>query len=135
MSFQSKKIQTWTVNLETQAGSLAKVFNAFKEAGVNTVSCWSYEMGPGQAQGIFYSENPTQAKDVLTKIGKKPQQTWACYAWGNDQVGVYAEALNKIAKAGVNLHATDAFAVGGKFATVFFAADEDQAKLCKALGC
>jgi predicted amino acid-binding ACT domain protein len=68
-------------------------------------------------------------------MGKNPAQGWACYAEGSDQVGVYADLLQKIAKAGINLHATDAFAVGGKFATVFFAEQKDVPALCKALGC
>ncbi len=66
-------------------------------------------------------------------MGKDPRFGKACWAEGKDAIGQYAALLKKIAAAGVNLHATDAFGVEGHFATVFFA--EDFQGLCKALGC
>ena len=42
--------------------------------------------------------------------------------------------LEKLAKAGINIEATDAFGIGGKFATVIFVAEGDVAKAAKALG-
>jgi len=35
----------------------------------------------------------------------------------------------------VNLEATDAFGIGGKFAAVLFANQKDIPKLCQTLGC
>lgn len=133
MATQIKKIQTLTVPLDAKPGALAKVYGAFQEAGVNILASWAYEMGPGQAQAHFYAENTTKAKDCLTKLGKKTTLDDAVFAEGDDRVGVYAEILGKAAKANVNLSATDAFAVKGRFATVLFA--EDTAALCKVLGC
>ena len=51
-----------------------------------------------------------------------------------DQIGNYHSVLEKISKAGVNIEATDAFGIGGKFATVIFVAEGDVAKAAKALG-
>jgi hypothetical protein len=42
--------------------------------------------------------------------------------------------LQKIAKAGINIEATDAFAIGGRFATVIFVAESDVPKTAMALG-
>jgi len=123
MATHVTKIQTLTVPLETQPGSLGKVYSAFKEAGVNIIASWAYEMGPGQAQAHFYAVDTHKAKDVLTKMGKTPTFDDAVYAEGDDRVGVYDELLAKAAKAGVNIDATDAFGVKGKFAAVFFAKD------------
>jgi hypothetical protein len=39
-----------------------------------------------------------------------------------------------MAKAGINIEATDAFAIGGKFATVIFVAESDVPKAAKVLG-
>ncbi len=133
MATNVKKITTLTVPLDAKAGSLSQVYSAFKEAGINILASWAYEMGPGQAQAHFYAADTTKAKDVLTKMGRKPTLDDAVYAEGDDRTGVYAELLGKVAKAGVNIEATDAFGVNGKFATVFFA--KDTAALCKALGC
>jgi len=135
MAASVKKIETIEVDLQARPGALSEVYCAFRDAGVNVVASWAFEMGPGQAKGIFCASDTAKAIDVLTKRGLKPVSGNACWAQGEDAIGVYCELLEKIKNAGVNLHATDAFAVGGKFATVFFADAKDYAALCKALNC
>jgi len=131
MATKVKKIQTLTVALDTKPGALAQVYGAFREAGVNVLASWGYQMGPGQAQAHFWAADTKKATDVLTKMGKNPTIDDAVFAEGDDKVGAYSELLAKITKAGVNIEATDAFALQGKFATVFFADDTDA--LYKAL--
>ncbi len=135
MATQTRKIQTLVVSLETKPGALAHIYGAFREENVNVLASWGYEMGPGQAQAVLYPEDFTKAKKVLTQLGLKPTESYACYATGDDKVGAYAELLHKISKAGINLHATDAFSINGKWATVFFAEEKDLPTLCNALGC
>ena len=132
---QVKKIQTLKVKLKPEPGSWSTVFSAFKGAGVNVVASWAYEMGPGDAEGIVYPSDLNKAKAALTKLGLSATPMTAVYAEDTDKVGIYADLLAKIAAAGVNLAATDAFGVGGRFATVFFADEKDVPALCKALGC
>ncbi len=134
MSYKAKKIQTVDVNLPAEPGSLAKVYSAFKESGVNVVASWGYEMGPGQAQAHFLVSDVPKCKTTLTKMGMKPTVTDACWLEGEDKVGTYAEVLTKISKAGINIGATDAIAIDGKFASVLFCAKPtDFATLCKTL--
>src|SRR5262245_1085008 len=114
MATKVKKITVLTVSLEPAPGALSTVYSAFKEAGVNILAAWGYEMGPGQAQAHFYAADDKKAKEVLVKLGKKPTPDDAVWAEGDDKVGAYAELLAKIAKAGVNISATDAFALQGK---------------------
>ena len=135
MATKVTKIETLTVDLETKPGALAQIYAAFQEAGVNVHSNWAYEMGPGKAQAIFHVSHIGKASDVLTKLGKNPETGTACRAEGEETTGIYHELLQKIAAAGVNLDATDAYGIGGKFAAVFFAGPKDQAALCKALDC
>ncbi len=134
MTTTIKKVETLTIHLATEAGALAKVYRAFKEAGVNIIGSWGFEMGPGHAEAIFYAEDTAKAKDVLTKLDKNPTTGNACFVTGTDKIGTYSELLEKIAAAGVNLNATDAIGVGGNFATLFFAGEKDFPNLCKALG-
>lgn len=135
MATQVTKIQTLRVALNTQPGALGEVYNAFREANVNVIACCGYEIGPGKAEAVFYASDTNRAKDVLTKMGKNPALGNACFAQGDDKVGVYADLLQKIAREKINLHATEAFGVGGKFAGVFFCEEKDVPTLCKALGC
>ena len=134
MGFKAKKVQTVDVKLAAEPGSLAKVYGAFKEAGVNVIASWGYEMGPNEAQAHFLASDMSKCKTTLTKMGMKPTITDACWIEGDDKMGTYAEVLTKLAKAEINIGATDAFAIDGKFASVLFCAEpSDFATLCKTL--
>lgn len=131
----SKKIEIITYKLEAKPGALAKVFASFKDAKVNVIASWAYQMGPQEAQGHVYATDGAKAKEVLTKLGAQPKVESACYVEDTDEVGRYAALLKQIGDAGINLDATDAIAIGGKFAAVIFANQKDIPKLCQVLGC
>jgi hypothetical protein len=131
----TKKIDTLTFKLEPKPGALAKLYASFREANVNVLATWAYQMGPNDAQGHVYASDTAKAKDVLTKIGKAPKVEQAVYVEDVDEIGRYATLLKKIADAGINLEATNALAIGGKYAAVLFADQKDIPKLCQTLGC
>jgi hypothetical protein len=130
----AKKIDLLTVKLDPKTGALAQVLGALREAKVNITASWAYQMGPGEAQAHFFTGDLDRAKKALTKVGKTPKTESAFWVDDADQIGNYHSVVQKIAQAGINIEATDAFAIGGKFATVIFVAENDVAKTAKALG-
>lgn len=52
-----KRIQTLDVHLPTEPGSLARIYGNFREAGVNVIAGWAYEMNPTDARAHFYVED------------------------------------------------------------------------------
>jgi len=130
----AKKIDLLTVKIDPEPGALAQVLGAFREAKVNLTASWAYQMGPGEAQAHFFTGDLDRAKQALTKLGKTPKTESAFWVDDADQIGNYHSVLQKIAQAGINIEATDAFAIGGKFATVIFVAENDVPKAAKALG-
>lgn len=135
MSLRICRIQTLTVELDAKPGSLASVLRAFHEAKVELVANWAYEMGPNQAQAHFYPCDLNHAKSVLLKMGKKPKIEWACYAEGEDRLGIYLDVLQKAASADVNISASDAISTGSRFAACFFCDEKQYPKFCEAVGC
>jgi hypothetical protein len=131
----AKKVELVTFKLEAKPGALAKVYASFRDAKVNVIATWAYQMGPSEAQGHIYASDTAKAKDVLAKLGREPKIEYACYVEDTDEIGRYASLLKKIADAGINLEATDAFAIGGKYATLLFVQQKDVPKLCQTLGC
>ena len=129
-----KKIDLLTVKLDPKPGALAQVLGAFREAKVNLTACWAYEMGPGEAQANFFTTDGERARQTLSKLGKAPKTEAAFWVEDADQLGSYHAVLQKIAQAGINIEATDAFAIGGKFATLIFVNEKDVPKAAKALG-
>ena len=130
----AKKIDVLTVKLDTKPGALAQVLAAFREAKVNVNASWAYQMGPGEAQAHFFTGDVAAATKALTKAGKTPKTEAAFWVDDADKIGNYHAVLDKLARAGINIEATDAFGIGGKFATVIFVAEADIAGAAKALG-
>ena len=130
----AKKIDVLTVKLDPKPGALAQILGAFREAKVNVTASWGYQMGPGEAQAHFFTADVDRAKQALTKLSKTPKTEAAFWVEDADKIGNYHSVLEKLAKAGINIEATDAFGIGGKFATIVFVAEGDLAKAAKALG-
>src|SRR5438128_12263876 len=128
----ARRIDVLTVKLDPKPGTLAQVLGAFREAKVT--ASWAYQMGPGEAQAHFFTADVDRAKQSLTKLSKTPKTEAAFWVEDADKIGNYHSVLEKLAKAGINIEATDAFGIGGKFATVIFVAEGDVAKAAKALG-
>ena len=83
---------------------------------------------------LIFAADADRAKQALTKLGKAPKTEAAFWVEDADKIGNYHGVLEKLAKAGVNIEATDAFGIGGKFATVIFVAEGDVGKASTALG-
>jgi hypothetical protein len=130
----AKKIDVLTIKLDPKPGALVQVLGAFREAKVNVTASWGYQMGPGEAQAHFFTGDLDRAKEVLNKLGKFPKAESAFWVEDADQIGNYHSVLQKLAQSGINIEATDAFAIGGRFATVIFVAEKDIPKTAKALG-
>jgi hypothetical protein len=130
----ARKIDVLSVKLDPKPGTLAQILGAFREANVNVTASWGYQMGPGEAQAHFFTADVDRAKQALNKLGKTAKTEAAFWVEDADKIGNYHSVLEKIAKAGINIEATDAFGIGGKFATVIFVAEGDVAKAAKALG-
>jgi hypothetical protein len=130
----AKKIDLLTIKLDPKPGALAQVLGAFREAKVNVTASWAYQMGPGEAEAHFFTGDFDRAKQVLNKLGKTPKAESAFWVDDADQIGNYHSVLQKIAQAGINIEATDAFAIGGRFATVIFVGEKDVPKTAKTLG-
>ena len=131
---KAKRIQTLDIALPAEPGALARVYSGFREAGVNVISSWGYEMGPNDGRAHFFVTDIEKTRTVLTKMGFKPTTSDACWIEGDDKVGAYAEILSQLAKANVNIGATDAFSINGRFAAVLFVSrPTDFPALCKAL--
>lgn len=135
MAFTSKKIECIKIPLESKPGSFAKVYRAFREAGVEVNATWGYQMGPDAAEANIYPKDVSKAKAALDKLGIKSSVNYAVWLDGNDELGVYLEALEALEKANVSIEASDAFGVGGRFACVMFFDDKNREAGCKALGC
>src|SRR5262249_31536384 len=108
-------------------GALAEIASRLRNAGVNCVGLWGFNMGPDAAEVIVVAEDPAKAQSVLQGARKGT----AFLLFGEDKIGGLSPTLDAIAKAGVNLEAVAAFGVSGRCATCIWVHDADVEKVAK----
>ncbi|MFH1263862.1 MAG: hypothetical protein V1495_10540 [Pseudomonadota bacterium] len=130
----SKTVSICKVNVESRPGGLAKVLAHLREARANQIGTWAWTEG-NEAYSFMLGESPTETEAALKKTGYKYTVTQACLYEESDRLGAYYELLDRIGKAGVDLDACCAMAVGGKFRAILWAKEGQIEKLCRTLGC
>jgi len=136
MADQIRRVDYFYTMLPDKPGEGARVLETFKEAGVNLLSLTAFPTGGGQSQLDLVPDNP----DLLVKTAKQAGITLsgkktAFFIQGKDRPGAVAEALRRLAGAGVNVHATNAACGGaGGFGMILWVKPADLEKAAKALG-
>lgn len=125
----------FAVVVPNKIGEGAKVLASLNEAGVNLIGFWGYPVKGKKAQ---LDIAPADAK-VFAKAAKKlglevaPKRT-AFLINGEDRPGAVAEALGKLAAAGISTHAAQAICAGeGRYGALIQVGDEDVKAAKKAL--
>jgi hypothetical protein len=125
----------FAVVVPNKTGEGAKVLSALNEAGVNMIGFWGYPVKGKKAQ---LDIAPADAK-VFAKAAKKlglevaPKRT-AFLVNGADRPGAVAEALGKLAAAGIATHAAQAICAGeGRYGALIQVGDDDVKAAKKAL--
>ncbi len=127
----------FSVSLPDRPGELARLASLLSGAGVNLVGLWGY--GPSQSKGQgkarFYCvpERAEQFRDFAQSEGLDFDEGKTFYLTGADHPGALTECLDKIASAGINLHAIDAVRAHGEFSCFVWADAKDWDTLAKVL--
>lgn len=122
----------FAVVVPNKIGEGAKVLAALNEAGVNMTGFWGYPIKGKKAQ---LDIAPADAK-VFAKAAKKlglevaPKRT-AFLVNGEDRPGAVAEALGKLATAGISTQAAQAVCAGEGRYGVLIQVDDDDVKAAK----
>lgn len=123
------------VVVPNKTGEGAKLLGALSEAGVNMIGFWGYPVKGKKAQ---LDIAPADAK-VFTKAAKKlgleiESKRTAFLVNGEDRPGAVAEALAKLAAAGIATHAAQAVCAGeGRYGALIQVGDDDVKAAKKAL--
>ena len=136
MADQIRRVDYFYAMVPDQPGEGARILETFKEAGVNLISLTAFPTGGGKSQVDFVPETP----DLLLKAAKKAgitlsEKKTAFFVQGKDRPGAVAEALRRLAGAGVNVHATNAACGGGGgYGMIVWVKPADLKAAAKALG-
>jgi len=123
------------IEVPQKAGEGARVLGQLRDAGVNLLAISGFPAGR-RAQVDFVPEDPAAFRAAAKKAGWKatgPKKVFLID--GEDRVGVMAEAMERLAAAGISVTAAQAICAGaGRFGAILWVAPRDVKRAAKALG-
>jgi len=110
-----KRVEYYYTVVSDRAGTGARILSALKAGRVNLLAFTGFPSGVGRAQLDFVPTNTRTFLNAARKariklVGPKT----AFLVQGQDRSGALAEAISKLAKAHINITATDAVSGGRK---------------------
>jgi hypothetical protein len=115
-------------------GQAARILGHLKDAGVNLIAFHGFPKGR-QAQLVFVPSGPAAFKAAAKKARWKvvgPKKAFAIK--GSDRVGALVDAFARLAKAKINVTATDAVSGGaGRFGAIIWLKGRDVTRAARAL--
>ncbi|MBI3006074.1 MAG: hypothetical protein HYY49_11770 [Ignavibacteriales bacterium] len=121
-------------NLEDKPGALLSILKDLKAKNLGLSGLWGYATGEGKAELYVITKNPDKVRNAWKDSGLLAEEGTGFWLKGSDRTGALLGPLEALAKAGVNIVAIDAVAVGGKFGSFVWVKPEDVDRAAKALG-
>ena len=128
-----KRVPYFSISTQDKPGELARFAKAMREANVNMAGVWGFSKGQGQAEIIAVPADPEPFKKAIQRAGWNARVGACFYLTGEDRVGALADTLDRVAREGINLHAVDAMAIGGRYSAYVWAQEKDVERLGKIL--
>ena len=131
-----RTITYFSVVVKNKTGAGAKALAALKAAGLNLTAFWGYPIKGKKAVLELAPDDPKGFAKAIKKLGYEagPKKT-AFHVEGEDRIGVMADVLERLASAGIDVHAAQAICAGaGRFGALIQVDEKDEKKAKKALG-
>jgi hypothetical protein len=129
-----KRVTYFMANLEDKPGELLKVMQNLKDKKIGLKGLWGFGTHSGKAQLFVVAKKVEKLRDLWKSSGLLAEEGTGFLIQGSDQIGAMVESLQTLADGGVNIHAVDAIAAKGRYASFVWVQREDVDKAAEALG-
>jgi len=130
-----RKVDYFYIEAPNKPGEGARVLEALRDEGVNLLAFSGFPQGR-KAQIDFIPDDVVKFKAAARKAKLKiSARKRGFLVQGEDQPGVVAGIMRKLAEVNVNVTAIDALAAGeGRYGAILWVKSTDFGKAAKALG-
>ena len=115
-------------------GVLLSMAKELKSKNIGLIGSWGFAAQPGQAEMYVIPRKPEKLAGAWKLAGISFRQGTAFLVKGADETGALISTLETLAREGINITATGAVAVGGKYGALLWVAEQDVEKTAAALG-
>jgi hypothetical protein len=130
---KAKRVAYLKAKIEDKPGALLALAKDLKAKNLGLMALKGIGQS-GQGEILAIAKTPDKLRDAWKTSGTLTDEGIALFVSGTDKTGALIAGLEAIAKAGVNIVATEALAIGGKFGAMIWVAPEDLDKTAQALG-
>jgi hypothetical protein len=129
----AKRVAYFKAKIEDKPGALLALAKDLKAKKLDLVALKGVSQGT-QGEILVFAKSPDKLRAAWNATGTLTEEGVAFFLSGEDKTGALIETLEAVASAGVNIAATEAIAVGGKYGAILWVSPEDLDKTAKALG-
>jgi hypothetical protein len=129
----AKRVTYFKAKIEDKPGALLALAKDLKAKNLGLIGLKGVGQA-GQGEILVIAKTPDKLRDAWKASGTLSEEGTAFFVSGTDKTGALIASLDAVAKAGVNIVATEAIAAGGKFGVIFWVTPEDLDKTAQALG-
>jgi len=130
---KAKRVAFFKAIIEDKPGALLALAKDLKAKNLGLIALKGVGQA-GQGEILVVAKSPDKLRDAWKASGILAEEGVAFFVSGADKTGALVASLDAIAKAGVNVVATEAVAVGGKFGVILWVSPQDLDKTAQALG-
>lgn len=130
---KAKRVAYFKAKIEDKPGALLALAKDLKAKNLGLIGLKGVGQA-GQGEILVIAKSPDKLRDAWKASGTLIEEGTAFFVSGADKTGALVASLDALGKAGVNIVATEAIAVGGKFGVILWVSPEDLDKTAQALG-
>lgn len=128
-----KRVTYFKAKVEDKPGALLALMGNLKAKNIGLLSLKGVSQGES-GDILVVAKNPADLRNEWKASGALVEEGTAFFLSGEDKIGGLLTSLEAIAKAGVNIVATEAIAVGGRYGAILWVSPSDLEKTAQALG-
>jgi hypothetical protein len=129
-----KLVTYFKTALEDKPGALLAFAKELRSKNLGLIGIWGYGTHSGQGELYCIPKSPDKFRKAYGSPGLQMEEGTGIFLKGADKTGALVKTLEKLAKEGVNIVATQAIAVGGSYGTLIWVSSSDVQKAGKAVG-
>jgi|RhiMetdeSRZDD1v2_1073273.scaffolds.fasta_scaffold79057_1 hypothetical protein len=129
-----RRVTYFMANLEDKPGELLKIMQDLKVQKIGLKGFWGFGTHSGKAQLFVLAKKVEKLRKFWQESGLLAEEGTGFLIRGDDKTGAMIESLQALADAGLNIHAIDAIAAKGSYASFVWVQREDVEKAAEALG-
>lgn len=129
-----ERVTCFRTSIADRPGALLAIAKEFKTKNIGLIGYSGFSSQPGEAEVFVIPRKPDKLRNLWKTEGRTFREGSAFLVKGTDETGALITTLETLAREGINMTASNAVAVGGKYGSFLWVAEGEVERTARALG-